>query len=96
MRTTFVTAAAVAATASAAEIDAMAIPDFIAGFIFGLTGDNHLEEIETCYQGSTAIVDDVKIAIGDIKSGEFIAGIKEIGTIVDQFPSALTNCKNMD
>ena len=50
MRTTFVTAA-VAATASAVEMDAKAVPDFLAGFIFGLTGDNHLEEIETCYTG---------------------------------------------
>jgi len=48
MRTSFVTAS-IAATATA--MDAMAVPDFIAGFIFGLTGDNHLEEIEQCYTG---------------------------------------------
>ena len=45
MRTTFV-AAAIAATSSADTIDVKAIPDWIAGFVFGLTGDNHLTEIE--------------------------------------------------
>jgi hypothetical protein len=30
----------------------MAIPDFIAGFIYGMTGDNDLVEIEACYHGS--------------------------------------------
>ncbi len=35
-----------------ANFDAMSIPDFIAGFIYGMTGDNDLEEIEACYQGS--------------------------------------------
>jgi hypothetical protein len=32
-----------------ANFDAMAIPDFIAGFIYGMTGDNDLVEIEACY-----------------------------------------------
>lgn len=32
-------------------IDAVAIPDFIAGFMFQLTGDNDMTEIEACYQG---------------------------------------------
>ena len=33
------------------DISAMAIPDFVAGFVFGMTGDNKLTEIEACYQG---------------------------------------------
>ena len=45
MRTSFVAAATLAATASATEIEAKAAPDFIAGFIFGLTRDNYLTEI---------------------------------------------------
>ena len=52
MRTAF-TAAALAAVVSA---DAMEIPDFIAGFIYGLTGDNKLTEIEQCYQGGDTVV----------------------------------------
>ena len=29
--------------------DPMAVPDFIAGFIYGMTGDNDLVEIEACF-----------------------------------------------
>ena len=47
MRTLFASAAIAAASANA--LDAMAIPDFVAGLIYGLTGDNHLTEIETCF-----------------------------------------------
>jgi hypothetical protein len=31
------------------DITAMAIPDLVAGFIYGMTGDNHLTEIEACF-----------------------------------------------
>ena len=34
---------------SAFQFDAMALPDFIAGFIYGMTGDNDLAEIESCF-----------------------------------------------
>ena len=69
MRFTFA-GAAIVATASALE--PMAIPDWVAGFIFGLTGDNNLEEIETCYTGGQGIVDDAEAALADIKDGHFI------------------------
>ena len=95
MRTTFATAA-VATAASAYDLDAMAIPDFVAGFIFGLTGDNQLTEIEQCYSGGQGIVDDAQAALSDIKAGEFIKGAEAIGKVVGEFPDALANCKNMD
>jgi len=37
--------------ANAVGLPATAIPDFIAGLIYGFTGDNDLEEIEACYSG---------------------------------------------
>ena len=39
-------------------LEAMAIPDYVAGFIYGMTGDNHLEEIEGCYHGGSSVVSD--------------------------------------
>lgn len=30
----------------------MSIPDFAAGLVFGLIGDNQLEEFEKCFQNS--------------------------------------------
>lgn len=53
---TFAAAAVMAAYASA--FDVMAAPDFVAGFIYGMTGDNHLTEIEACYTGGEQIVKD--------------------------------------
>ena len=53
---TFAAAAVIAAYASA--FDVMAAPDFVAGFIYGMTGDNHLTEIEACYTGGEQIVKD--------------------------------------
>ena len=34
------------------DMPVKAIPDFLAGFMFGMTGDNNLTEIEACYQGT--------------------------------------------
>jgi hypothetical protein len=32
--------------------DPLAVPDFVAGMIYGFTGDNQLTEIEACFNGS--------------------------------------------
>lgn len=94
MRTTFTTAAIIATT-SAATLDAMAVPDWVAGFIYGLTGDNHLTEIEQCITGGQGLADDAEAALAKIKSGEFIKGAEAIGKVVNEFPDALVNCESM-
>ena len=40
-----------------ANIDSMAtaIPEFVAGFVFEMTGNNHLDEIKNCFQGGEVI-----------------------------------------
>lgn len=77
------------------SLDLLAIPDFVAGFIFQLTGDNHLEEIETCYQGGDQVVIDAEAALSDIKAGDVIKGAKAIGKVVGEFPDALSTCEGM-
>ena len=57
------------------DISALAIPDFVAGFVYGLTGDNNLTEIEACYQGGEQIVTDSQTAIADFKAGNYFKGI---------------------
>ena len=76
--------------------DAMSIPDFLAGFIYGFTAENHMAEIELCYNGGDDLVNRITAAIGDIKSGAFIQGAKDIGAVVDQIPIALANCEMME
>jgi len=61
-----------------------------------MTGDNHLTEIESCYNGSTNVVKDVETAITKINYGYYITGFTEIGLIIKKFPKALTSCKNLN
>ena len=69
------TFAAAVIAASASALDAMSIPDFITGFMFGMTGDNHLAEIEACYQGGEQIATDSQKAVADFKSGNYFKGL---------------------
>ena len=79
----------------AVQLDAMAVPDFVAGLIYGFTGDWKLDEIEACYQGGSGVVDEAKTALDDIKAGKYIAGIKQIRTIVADSQTALSTCENL-
>ena len=51
------------------DMPVMAIPDFVAGFVYGLTGDNDLTEIEACYQGGEVMEQEIMQGIADIKHG---------------------------
>ena len=76
--------------------DAMAIPDFVAGFIYGMTGDNNLAEIETCMESGENIYSEITKAFTDIENGDYIQGIMQIGYLITEFPSELSQCQNMD
>lgn len=88
-------AAALIAT-SASAFDAMSIPDFIAGFIYGMTGDNHLAEIEACYKGGEQIVTDSQTAIADFEAGDYFKGITDAGKAWNEIGSAMSTCQGMD
>jgi len=89
------TFAAACLAASATAFDAVSVPDFVAGFIFGMTGDNHLAEIEACYQGGDKIVADSQIAIADFQKHNWLSGIKDAGVVWNEVGSAMTTCKGM-
>ena len=78
------------------KLDVMAVPDWVAGFMFGFTGNNNLAEIEKCYKGGDDITNDITTAFNDIKSGEFLDGVKAIGDIILKLPDDLANCENMN
>jgi len=48
---------------------AVAIPDFVAGFIYGMTGDNDLTEITDCFHGSQSLYNEINNGINDIEKG---------------------------
>ena len=88
--------AAAIIAASASAFDAMAVPDFIAGFMYGMTGDNHLAEIEACYQGGQQIVTDTQTAVADFEKGDYFKGIQDAGKAWNEIGSAMSTCQGMD
>ena len=77
---------------------ALAVPDFIAGFIYGMTGDNDLVEIEACFQGGDEMYNEINIAIGDFSKGgwdNITQGCLELSLAILQFPQALSTCEGM-
>lgn len=77
-------------------LEAMAIPDYVAGFMYGMTGDNHLEEIEGCYTGGTSVISDAQEALNLIKQGKYKKGAADFWLVWHEVDNALTSCKNMD
>lgn len=51
------------------SIDIHMINYTLAGFIYGMTTQNHLTEIEACYAGGTEMDHELMAAIGDFKAG---------------------------
>jgi len=76
-------------------IDAIAIPDFVAGLIFGLTGDNHLDEIEDCLQDGEKIETQAKEVIIAFEGKHIIHALEELGDLAAMLPPALTQCENL-
>ena len=55
-----------------------------------------MQELNSCYDGGQSFIDDVKKALGDIESGDYISAVGDFGTLVTEMPEALENCKNMN
>ena len=72
--------------------------DFVAGFVFGMTADNHLTEVETCFTGGELLYHEVETGIADIKTGgwnEDVQAALEFGLVALQIPQALKTCEGM-
>ena len=78
---------------------AMATADFVAGFVYGMTGDNQLTEIEACFQGGDLMYQEIDTGIADIKKGGWnndVQAALQFGLAILQIPQALNTCENMD
>ena len=76
-------------------LDVMAVPDYIGGFIFGMTGNNHLSEIEACYNGSTGVEEDAHKGLESILHGKFSKGAMQFWLAFHEFDNALKDCENI-
>ena len=82
-----------------ANVGVMSAADFVAGFMYGMTGQNHLTEIEACYTGGELMVNEIETGIADFKKGgwdNITQGILQLGLVGLQIPQALHTCENMD
>jgi len=80
------------------EIDAMAVPQFIAGFVYGMVQDNQLEEIEACAQGWESMLPEIQAGIADIEKGGVdydIQAALQFALVILQIPMALDTCRSM-
>lgn len=83
---------------SPANVPVMGVADFVAGFMFGMTGDNHLTEIEACYQGGEVMLPEIESGIADFKSGGWnndVQGVMQFGLAILQVPASLKTCEAM-
>jgi len=82
------------------DFEDMAVPDFIAGFIYGFTGDNQLERIEGCFEGSTSMYVNIRVGIDDItKDGanwiDYTDAAFNFGEAALEIPRALASCRRI-
>lgn len=80
------------------EVDVHMINHLLAGFIYGMTTQNHLTEIEACYAGGAEMDQEIKKAVVDFKAGgwdNIVQGCLEILLVGFQIPQELNTCKSM-
>ena len=71
------------------DVPLEAVPKFLGGFIWGMTAENHLTEIQACYQGGDLIYHELNFALSELhKSGwdNTTQAILEFGIIALQIP----------
>lgn len=75
--------------------DAKAPADWVAGFIYGMTEDNQLTEIEACFNDSDQIVKDMATLAEDLKNHKWIDAAKVGKEAYTSLKSALAECKDV-
>ena len=73
-------------------ITAMAIPDYVAGLVYGLTGDNQLDEFEKCFTASDEIKAMGVQIYNEFAGDEIIQAFEDIGNLASMIPPLMTTC----
>ena len=90
MRTTFATAV-IAATVSA-HIDAKAPFEFLGGFLEGMIGDNHLDEVYTCEADAEVILTNADKAFKKLENHDFEGAITYFYEIAGALEITVSDC----
>jgi hypothetical protein len=73
-------------------LDLLSVPDFLAGFIYGMVGESHLTEIETCYAGVTPLAHYADDFIKDLTHFQIFDAIKQMEEFVYHMQLDLQPC----
>ena len=79
-----------------ANFDVLAVPEFVAGIMYGFTGDNNLPEIEVCYHGSKTIESDAVKVLHDLEGLDFFHSLRDGKKFMNDIHGALSNCEGME
>ena len=80
------------------QITVEGVEEFVGGLMYGLLQKDDLPEIKKCLQNEQTLETEIETAIADIEKKDFkdiLAGIQEIGQIVQELPGDLSDCKNI-
>ncbi len=70
------------------DLDPIAVSDYVAGMIFGITGDNKLFEMQECFQGNRDIVIYAKNLAEDLKQKNWLHAVDNYSNLLAHLESA--------
>jgi len=73
----------------------MEIPDFVAGLLYGWTGDNNLTEIEACYNSDLPILKDFSSSLSELFNGHVIKSVELFEKGIFNLQIAMEPCHAM-
>jgi len=74
---------------------ALDIPVFVAGFVYGMTGDNDLVAIQGCWTGGEEVLVDGKKFFEELTAENYTAAADEAKTTWTDIMSQLETCKGI-
>jgi inactivated superfamily I helicase len=77
------------------NLDLLMVPEIAAGFVYGMVGDNHLAEMESCYQGVQPLWTHLEAALKDVESFHLLGAMKEFEAFVYHFQEDVAPCMAM-
>lgn len=81
-----------AAESNVLGMDLDALPDLAAGFVYGMVGENHLTEMQTCYKSSKPLLDYLDAALNDLEAFHIFATIKQFELFLFHFQEDVAPC----
>jgi hypothetical protein len=80
------------------NIAVLGMPKFLAGFLYGMTAENHLDELAHCYQGGHLMFEEVEFALSHLHTAlgnDTLEGVLELAIVALQIPQTLHTCHGM-